>query len=76
LTSTVTPGKAFARRFALVLNAPQLLQASTDTTAPLDLVLLALAFAAVVLLAGALALVFFAIAARQYRPSGVCAEDV
>lgn len=65
LTSTVTPGKAFARRFALVLNAPQLLQASTDTTAPLDLVLLALAFAAVVFLAGALALVFFAITANE-----------
>ena len=28
LTSTVTPGRAFASRFALVLNAPQLLQAN------------------------------------------------
>ena len=60
LTSTVTPGKALASRFARVLNAPQLLQASTSTTAPpLDLV--ALALAADGFLAGALALVFFAI---------------
>ena len=64
LTSTVTPGKAFASRFALVLNAPQLLQASTSTTAPpLDDLEVALGLAAVGFLAGALALVFFAMAA-------------
>ena len=62
-TSTVTPGRALASRFALVLNAPQLLQASTDTTPPLDDLEVALALAAVGFLAGALALVFFAMAA-------------
>ena len=62
LTSTVTPGKALASRFARVLNAPQLLQASTDTTEPEELALGFFALAAVAFLAGALALVFFAIA--------------
>ena len=62
-TSTVTPGKALASRFARVLNAPQLLQASTSTTAPpLDDLEVALGLAAVGFLAGALALVFFAMA--------------
>ena len=61
LTSTVMPGRALASRFARVLNAPQLLQASTSTTAPDDLDV-ALALAAVGFLAGALALVFFAMA--------------
>ena len=60
-TSTVTPGKALASRFARVLNAPQLLQASTSTTAPPLDDLVALALAADGFLAGALALVFFAI---------------
>ena len=60
-TSTVTPGKALASRFARVLNAPQLLQASTSTTAPEELALGFFAFAADGFLAGALALVFFAI---------------
>ena len=60
-TSTVTPGKALASRFARVLNAPQLLQASTSTTEPEDFALGFLAFAADGFLAGALALVFFAI---------------
>ena len=63
-TSTVTPGKALASRFALVLNAPQLLQASTSTTAPpLDALDVALGLAAVGFLAGALDFVFFAMAA-------------
>jgi len=57
----VTPGKALASRFARVLNAPQLLQASTDTTEPEELALGFFAFAADGFLAGALALVFFAI---------------
>ena len=61
LTSTVTPGKALASRFARVLNAPQLLQASTDTTEPEELALGFFAFAADGFLAGALAFVFFAI---------------
>ena len=61
LTSTVTPGKALASRFALVLNAPQLLQASTSTTEPEEPALGFFAFAADGFLAGALALVFFAI---------------
>ena len=61
LTSTVTPGKALASRFARVLNAPQLLQASTDTTEPEELALGFFALAADGFLAGALALVFFAI---------------
>jgi len=61
LTVTVTPGRAFASLFALVLNAPQLLQASTSTTEPEELALGFLAFAADGFLAGALALVFFAI---------------
>ena len=61
-TSTVIPGKALASRFARVLNAPQLLQASTSTTAPPDALVVALALAAVAFLAGALALVFFAMA--------------
>ena len=52
-----------ASRFALVLNAPQLLQASTDTTAPEEPALGFLALAADGFLAGALALVFFAMAA-------------
>ena len=60
-TSTVTPGRALASRFALVLNAPQLLQASTDTTPPPDALEVALGLAAVGFLAGALALVFLAI---------------
>ena len=64
LTSTVTPGRALASRFARVLNAPQLLQASTSTTAPpLDDLEVALGLAAVGFLAGALALVFLAMAA-------------
>ena len=63
-TSTVTPGKALASRFARVLNAPQLLQASTDTTPPpLDDLEVALGLAAVGFLAGALDFVFFAMAA-------------
>ena len=63
-TETVTPGKAFASRFARVLNAPQLLQASTDTTPPaLDALDVALGLAAVGFLAGALALVFLTMAA-------------
>ena len=61
LTSTVTPGKALASRFARVLNAPQLLQASTSTTEPEELALGFFALAADGFLAGALALVFFAI---------------
>ena len=61
LTSTVTPGRALASRFARVLNAPQLLQASTDTTAPEEPALGFFALAADGFLAGALALVFFAI---------------
>ena len=61
-TSTVTPGKALASRFARVLNAPQLLQASTSTTEAEELALGFFALAAVAFLAGALALVFFAIA--------------
>ena len=63
LTSTVTLGKALASRFALVLNAPQLLQASTDTTPPPDALEVALGLAAVGFLAGALDFVFFAMAA-------------
>ena len=62
-TSTVTPGRAFASLFALVLNAPQLLQASTDTTPPPDALEVALGLAAVGFLAGALDFVFFAMAA-------------
>ena len=66
-TSTVTPGKALASRFALVLNAPQLLQASTSTTAPPLDDLVALALAADGFLAGALALAFFAITLLSMR---------
>ena len=66
-TSTVTPGKALASRFARVLNAPQLLQASTDTTPPLDDLDVALALAAVGFLAGALDFVFFAITLLSMR---------
>ena len=62
-TSTVTPGKALASRFARVLNAPQLLQASTSTTEPEEPAALGfLAFAADGFFAGAFAFVFFAIA--------------
>jgi len=45
------------------LNAPQLLQASTDTTPPPDALEVALGLAAVGFLAGALDFVFFAMAA-------------
>ena len=65
LTSTVTPGKALASRFALVLNAPQLLQASTSTTAPEELELGFFALAADGFLAGAFDFVFLAIAHRS-----------
>ena len=64
LTSTVTPGKALASRFALVLNAPQLLQASTSTTAPEEPALGFLALAADGFLAGAFDFVFLAMAHR------------
>ena len=63
-TSTVTPGKALASRFALVLNAPQLLQASTSTTAPEEPALGFFALAADGFLAGAFDFVFLAIAHR------------
>ena len=63
-TSTVTPGKALASRFALVLNAPQLLQASTSTTAPEEPALGFLALAADGFLAGAFDFVFLAMAHR------------
>ena len=62
LTSTVAPGKALASLFALVLNAPQLLQASTSTTPPEELELGFFAFAADGFFAGAFAFVFLAIA--------------
>ena len=64
LTATVTPGKALASRFALVLNAPQLLQASTSTTAPEEPALGFLALAADGFLAGAFDFVFLAMAHR------------
>ena len=67
LTSTVTPGRALASRFARVLNAPQLLQASTSTTEPEEPALGFFAFAADGFLAGALALVFFAITLLSMR---------
>ena len=51
-----------ASRFARVLNAPQLLQASTSTTEPEELALGFFALAAVGFLAGALDFVFFAMA--------------
>ena len=66
-TSTVTPGRALASRFARVLNAPQLLQASTSTTEPEEPALGFLAFEADGFLAGALALVFFAITLLSMR---------
>ena len=50
--------QALASRFARVLNAPQLLQASTSTTEPEELALGFFAFAADGFLAGALALGF------------------
>jgi len=56
-----------ASRFALVLNAPQLLQASTSTTEPEELALGFFALAADGFLAGALALVFFAITLLSMR---------
>ena len=67
LTSTVTPGRALASRFARVLNAPQLLQSSTSTTEPEEPALGFFAFAADGFLAGALALVFFAITLLSMR---------
>ena len=69
LTSTVTPGKAFASRFARVLNAPQLLQASTSTTAPEEPALGFLALAADGFLAGAFDFVFLAIAQSLGAPA-------
>ena len=68
-TSTVTPGKAFASRFARVLNAPQLLQASTSTTAPEEPALGFLALAADGFLAGAFDFVFLAIAQSLGAPA-------
>ena len=75
LTSTVTPGKAFASRFARVLNAPQLLQASTDTTAPEELELGFLALAADGFLAGAFDFVFLAIAPLWSGQLCFCCES-
>ena len=69
LTSTVTPGKALASRFARVLNAPQLLQASTDTTEPEEPALGFLALAADGFLAGAFDFVFLAMALVWQRPA-------
>ena len=69
LTSTVTPGSALASRFARVLNAPQLLQASTSTTAPEEPALGFLALAADGFLAGAFDFVFLAIAQSLGAPA-------
>ena len=69
LTSTVTPGKALASRFARVLNAPQLLQSSTSTTEPEEPALGFLALAADGFFAGAFAFVFLAIAQSLGAPA-------
>ena len=69
LTSTVTPGKALASRFARVLNAPQLLQASTSTTEPEEPALGFLALAADGFFAGAFDFVFLAIAPSWELPA-------
>jgi hypothetical protein len=58
-----------ASLFALVLNAPQLLQASTDTTEPEEPALGFLALAADGFLAGAFDFVFLAIALVWQRPA-------
>ena len=68
-TVTVTPGKALASRFARVLNAPQLLQASTSTTEPEEPALGFLALAADGFLAGAFDFVFLAIAQSLGAPA-------
>ena len=75
LTSTVTPGKALASLFALVLNAPQLLQASTSTTAPEEPALGFLALAADGFLAGAFDFVFLAIAPLWSGQLCFCCES-